>query len=112
MIRGGNIGAMDVELVVEQPTYSFDPVTNEQTVTWSTFTTLWGEKIKNPESDELFEGDQQVARTRSYFRVRWTEGLNEMMRVTRNGVAEYIKRIEEIDREKFLMLTTEKRDNA
>ncbi len=113
MIRGGNIGAMDTELLLEQEVKTRDAVTNEELVAWETVGTIWAEKIRNPVSDESFEGDQQVAKLRSFFRVRWAE-LNETMRVTRQDTDEvtYIKGIEEIDRRKFLILTTEKRDNV
>lgn len=113
MIRGGNIGAMDTELVIQYPTKTRDSVTNEQLEnTWTDFATVWGEKIKDPQSREKFEGDQAVSIQTYSFRIRYLSGLTEEMRVKRGTEINYINGIEELDRQKFLIVRTEKRDNG
>ncbi len=111
MIRGGNTGAMDTFLTIQQEVKSQDPLTNEQIVTWTDLGTCWAEKIVNPKSMEGFEGDQQVAKKNYFFRIRYREDLTEQMRVVRGTEINYIKGIQELDRKKFLIVTTEKRDN-
>ncbi len=111
MIRGGNIGTMDTFLTIQQPVKTSYPSNNEQIETWADLATCWAEKIVNPKSVEGFEGDQQVAKKKYYFRIRYRSDINEQMRVVRGTEINYIMGIEELDRKKFLILTTEKRDN-
>lgn len=113
MIKGGNIGAMDVELVIQSQTATYDAETNETIAgTWVDLATVWAEKLKDPDSMERFEGNQQVALKTYSFRIRYRSDVTELMRVKRGTEVTYIKGIEEADREKFLVLTTEKRDNG
>jgi len=111
MIRGGNIGRMDTQIIIESSIITREPVTGEQVHTWSTFATVWAEKMRMPISNEVIEADQQVARKVSKWKVR-SLAVTETMRVNRGGEISYISGIEEIDRNKFLVLTTEKRDNG
>lgn len=111
MIRGGNIGAMDVLLLIESPVKTYSTVTNEQIKSWASFGSAWAEKLIDPKSSEGFEGDQQVARKVYVFRIRYQAGITEEMRVVRGSEISYIRGIEEVDRQEFLLLTTEKRDN-
>ncbi len=112
MIRGGNIGQMDTFLTIQEPTETRDLVTNEVLITWDDFADVWAEKMRDPESEERIEASQQVARTKSVFRIRYLVGLTETMRMVRDGVYNYILGIEERDRKKFLIVTTERRDNV
>lgn len=117
MIRGTHIGRMDVFLTIQEPTRSRDATTSEEVLSWSNWKTTWAEKVSvqrtnGPFSKEIVEGEQIVAKKQSHFRIRYIDGLTEDMRVLRSGVAEYILGIEEQDRRKFLILTTESRDNG
>lgn len=116
MIRGTDIGKMDVLLTIQEPTETRHAVTSEVVTAWSTFVTAWAEKISDqktfgPQSKETIEGVQPVANLKSNFKVRYVSGITERMRVVRDTEYHYILGIEEIDRKKFLILKTEKRDN-
>lgn len=117
MIRGTDIGKMDVFLTIEEPTETRHATTSEVVTAWSTFGTAWAEKVSDqktfgPQSKEEFEAGQQVAKLRSNFKVRYQAGITEKMRLVRSSEYHYITGIEEIDRRKFLILKTEKRDNG
>ncbi len=112
MIRGGNIGAMDVYLTIQQEVKSRSATSSEELITWTDFGNCWAEKIRDPQSAEVFEADQQVAKKKYYFRIRYQEGITETMRLVRGEEINYISGIEELDRKKFLIITTEKRDNV
>lgn len=116
MIRGTDIGKMDVLLTIQEPTETRHATTSEVVTTWSTFVMAWAEKLSDqktmgPQSKESVEGEQKVANTKSNFKVRWVSGIHERMRVVRDSEYHYILGIEELDRKKFLILKTEKRDN-
>ena len=112
MIRGGDIGKMDVFLTIEEPTVTRDAETSEAVTAWSEFATVWAEKIRNPRSEEMIEASQQVEKAKSFFRIRWIDGLTAGMRMVRDEENNYILGIEELDRKKYLIVTTERRDNV
>lgn len=111
MIRGGNVGKMDTQVVIEQPIITRSSSTGEELSDWSTFATVWAEKLRMPSSSEQIESDQQVARTTVRYKMRYLDGVTETMRIN-DGSILYISGIERIDRMKFLIITAEKRDNA
>lgn len=117
MIRGGNIGAMDVYLTLQTPVKTYDSVTNEQLKdSWATVDTLWAEKLNPPPSHEKFEGNQTVDIGAYKFRIRYYPGITTQMRFMRtvDGDPEYnyITGIDEMDRSTFQIVTTERRDNS
>ena len=107
-----NIGRMDVHLIIEQATFANDATTNEPVATWATFATVWAERLRNTVSDEVFEQDQQVAKTKTKLRIRWMTGITEKMRINIGGDYHYINSIEEWGRKSYLIISTEKRDNV
>jgi head-tail adaptor len=110
MIRGTDIGKMDVFLTIQEPTETRHATTSEVVTAWSDFSNAWAEKV----SDQKTFGPQSkesVAKLRSNFKIRYQSGITEKMRLVRSGEYHYITGIEEIDRRKFLILRTEKRDN-
>lgn len=116
MIRGTDIGKMDVFLTIQEPTETRHATTSEVVTAWSTFSQAWAEKVSDqktygPMSKEEIEGGQPVAKLRSNFKIRYQDGITERMRVVRDSEYHYITGIEEIDRKKFLILRTEQRDN-
>lgn len=111
MIRGGNIGRMDTQLLIESATVTRDSVTGEELSTWATFATVWAEKLRQPASSEQIEADQQVAKKTARWKIRHLDGVLDTMRINRSSEISYISGIEEVDRKKFLILTVEKRDN-
>jgi len=113
MIRGGNIGAMDVLLTIQQPVKTYDSLTNEQLKdSWATYTTVWAERMFPPVSGEKFEGDQPVNIGTYKFRMRYIAGVTTQMRLKRGTEYNYITKIDEGDRSTFLLVTTERRENA
>jgi SPP1 family predicted phage head-tail adaptor len=112
MMVSANIGRMDLQVIIESSTETRDSQSNEIIYTWSTFATVWAERLRNTISDELFEADQQVAKTKYRLRIRWMAGINETMRLNIGGEYNYISGIEEWGRKSYLILTTERRDNT
>ena len=112
MIVAANVGRMDLQVIIEQPTVTRDGETNEPVTTWSTLYTVWSERLRNTMSDESMEADQQVAKKKYKLRIRWQSGITEKMRVNIGGEYNYISGIEEWGRKSYLILTTEKRDNV
>ncbi len=112
MIRGGDIGKMDMLFTIQMPVLTYDSVTNEQLKSWTDVGTLWGEDLKYTASKESFEADQQVSILKYYIKVRYQSLITTTMRLVRNGEYNYIMAIEFVDRDKFMILTTEKRDNV
>lgn len=110
-ITGGSIGTMDQEIIVQTPVKVYNAVTNEQTKTWGTFATIWGQKLIPPAAREKFEGDQAVDLTTYRFRIRYLEGLTAQMRFVVGTEINYITGIDANDRNRFLIVTTEYRDN-
>lgn len=111
MIRGGHVGRMDTQIIIEQPTVVANSVTNEQNITWSTYATVWAEKLRMPASTEQVEADQVVANKTARYKIRHTDGVLETFRINRDGEVMYISGIEEVDRKCFLILTVQRRDN-
>lgn len=104
------IGDFDILVVIEQASQTKDSVTGEAVSTWTTFASVWANRMKV--STESFEASQQVTNRSSKWGIRWISGVTEQMRVNDHGVYHYIKGIEEQDRKKILVLTTEERDNG
>lgn len=110
-LQGIHFGQFDVRVKIEQPTETIDPVTGERKITaWTEFARLWAKRMS--ESSERFEADQAVALTGSGYIVRHYDGITELMRVNDDDEYHYIKGIEKVDRKRFLVLKTEKRDNG
>jgi len=107
-----SIGRMDLQVIIEQATFTNDATTNEPAATWTTLATVWAERLRNTVSDESFEQDQQVAKKKYKLRIRWIAGINEKMRINIGGELNYITGVEEWGRKSYLIITTEKRDNV
>src|SRR6187551_1630483 len=109
-IKGIEIADFDVKFVIEEPVYSVDSLTNEQSISsWSTFTSIWG-KIDDVTADR-FEADQQVAVGDSMITTRWFSGANETMRIKDGSTYHYIKGIKTVDRNVTIQFRTERRNN-
>lgn len=111
MIKGGNIGAMDTLYTVQYPVITYNALTNEQIKGWAGTTTVWAEDLRNETSKETYEADQQVALDGLKLRIRYLSTLSEVMRLVRDTEIWYITGIEKVQREKFMIITAEKRDN-
>ena len=109
-LNGINIADLDKKFLIEEPTFTRNATTNEQTKTWSTFATVWGKWVNN--SNEKFEAGQSVAVNDSKILIRYLSGLNEQMRINDNSTYYYIKGIDEMDRHVTQLVRTEKLDNV
>lgn len=109
-LKGIDIAELDKKVIIEQPTYSNDSLTNEQIDSWSTFATVWAKC--DDVTNEKFEADQEVAVGDSQWMIRWVSGLTEKMRINDGGVYHYIKGIKTTDRNVTIQFRTEKRDNV
>jgi len=103
------IGDFDRMVFIEQPTKTRDSVSGQETVSaWTEFKRVWANRMQD--SKESFEVQKQVANDIGKFAIRYTAGITEEMRVNDKGEYHYILGIKTVDRNSFLVLTTEKRD--
>ncbi len=112
MIKGGNIGAMDTLYTVQYPVITYNSLTNEQIKGWAGTSTIWAEELVDEISKEKFEADQQVALDILTLRIRYLSTLSEVMRLVRGTDIFYITGIKRVERQKFMIVSAEKRDNA
>ena len=110
-INGSHVGSFDQELTIQSPVKGYDSVTNEETLTWATWATVWGHKLIPPVAKEKFEGDQAVDVTAYKFMIRYVSGVTAQMRLLNGTEINYITGIDSIDRNRTLIVTTEYRDN-
>lgn len=77
---------------------------------WTLLAETWAE-VRFPVTgqDELYMADQQTARTRADFYIRWRSGLTEKIKVRYDAQDYDILTITEEGRRNFLLLKTEKR---
>lgn len=109
-LNGINIADLDKKFTIEEPTFSKNSITNEQTTTWSEFAKVWGKWVTD--SNEKFEADQSVAINDGKILIRYLSGLTETMRINDNSTYHYIKGISEMDRKVTMLVRTEKRNNV
>lgn len=109
-LKGIDIAELDKKVIIEEPTYSVDSLTNEKKkASWSTFATVWASH--DDVTLDKFEADQQVALGDSMWMIRWLSGVTENMRINDGGTYHYIKGLKTTDRNVTIAIRTEKRDN-
>lgn len=101
-----NIGRLDRKITIEERTPSAN-TTGEVEFTWSTYTTLWAE-VMPVRGNDRFEQMRNTNTTVKRFKVRYTSGLDESMRVVYNSQNYDILEIAELDRE-GLIITAERK---
>ena len=116
MLRGNNIGAMDVRLVIQKNTPTVNATTNEREAGWSDLTTVWAERLTKG-GKEGFEADQEVAINREHFRFRHTSlvsSIDATHRVHEKDTTDYfyVTVVEKQKRQDWIMIQAEKRDNG
>lgn len=104
------IGAMDTQVLIEQPTYSTS-TSGQKIPTWSTLVTVWAEQVEK-NAGENYEANQLVASKQKLFKIRHYSGITEKMRINLDGEYYYINGIARDGRQRFLLLTAEKKDNG
>lgn len=100
-------GNLDRRIVIQTGT---ETVTGngERTTSWATFHTCWA-GMEYGTGSEKYEGDQLSALNQTRFKVRYKSGINEKMRISYDSSYYDIMHIEEVDRERYLILTAEKK---
>ena len=107
-LNGIWIGDFDRKITIEEPTYTVDSVSSQRKITgWTTVCTAWAARVQ--ESKEMFEVQQQLANNSGEWMIRYNSLITEVMRVNDHGVYHDIKGIRIVDRNNFLVLTTERR---
>lgn len=103
------IGDLDRLLVIESPTTTTDSTSSQRKITgWTEFKKVWGKRDQSSKED--FEVAKQVANNSGKWFTRFISGVDETMRVNDKGEYHYILGIQRVDRDSYLVLTTEKRD--
>lgn len=102
------IGDLDRRITIQQATTASD-VFGEQVETWSTYRKVWA-KLSYESGNEFFEADQKTAVRTVKFTVRYDSSITEVMRISYNSAYYDIRSIEEVGRNRYLVLKTEKRD--
>ena len=102
------IGNLDRRITVQTSTTSTDAV-GQPIETWATYRKAWA-MLTYDRGDEYFEADQKTAVRIVKFIIRYDSGVTEKMRICYGSGLYDIRAIEEIGRQKYLVLKTEKRD--
>lgn len=119
MLRGVNIGLMDVRVRIQAPVTSRNSI-NEEVNSFNTLATCFVERLRKP-GNERFEGRQQVAISLAEYRGRNSALANvtPKCRLTEDyALADnaarwyYITDVQHYRREGYTILTAELRDNG
>lgn len=103
------LGDLDRRVRIEQYTEVVD-IYGQRTPVWSTLATVWA-KVAYDSGEEKIEGNEKVAVRHTKFFIRYL-GVTEKMRVVYDSSYYDIRSIEEIGRERYLVLRCLKRDST
>ena len=111
MLKGRNIGRMDVLLTIEQPTQTRNSI-NEDVTSWSTFTQVYAERVWG-KAGEKFEGKQETDIDNVTFSARYNSGITTLMRLFQESENSrfYITNIRSSRREGITIIDAIRRDN-
>jgi len=103
------VGSMCEKIAIQQVRTSRD-VNGAEVVVWEDLMNVWA-KVEEyfGGSDEKFLGDQQMIQRRTRFTIRYTDALNEKMRIVFQDDIYDINVIKEIGRRQYLEVQTELR---
>jgi len=104
-------GDLDRRIVIQNNTQS-QLGNGEPVDSWSTFVTLWATAefgLKKAEGED-YEAGQLTASNTVGFKVRYYPGITEQMRISYDSTYYNITHIEEVGRERFLILKATKVD--
>ena len=104
------LGDLDRRVRIEQCTWVTDSV-GQRVAVWSTLATVWA-KVAYESGGERYEADQKVAERIVKFIVRYNSSLNETMRVVYDGSVYDILAIEDVDRERYQVLRSIRKDRS
>ena len=102
------LGNLDRRIIIQQYSESADSF-GERDKTWTTYSTVWAEKIDGSGSEKDVN-NQIVAEQSIDFRIRYDSGVTEEMRINYDSKHYNIESISEEGRERFLLLKTYKVD--
>jgi SPP1 family predicted phage head-tail adaptor len=111
MLRGINLGQMDVLITIVRVTTTKNSVTNEPEEAYTDLDTVYAKRL-GPVSKEQYEANQLVAVGTSRFMIRRRDDINETMIVVDGTNSYRISGIEDFGRQGYQILTVVKRDNA
>jgi head-tail adaptor len=110
MITAIRVGEMRKYLSVKTVIKTNEPITNAEVLTLEFLKYKWAKRI-GPSSNELYEADQQAAKSQVRYFGRLDRTITEEMVIT-DGTTDYnIKGIEFFDDDSSMVITCEKRDN-
>lgn len=112
MLKGRNIGRMDVLLTIEQLTLTRNSI-NEDELSWNTYTQLFAERIWS-RAGEKFEGSQEVDVDGVQFKARYNSGIDNTMRLKQSTESTYfyITNVLSTIEENISIIYAIRRDNA
>ena len=104
------LGDLDRRVRIEQCTWVTDSV-GQRVAVWSTLAIVWA-KVAYESGGERYEADQKIAERVVKFIVRYNSSLNETMRVVYDGSVYDILAIEDVDRERYQVLRSIRKDRS
>ena len=108
-----NIGRMDRNIVIQQPTYTVSDDTNDKPVSaWTTYKTIWASWV-NKQSQEVFESGQMVAKETYEWKFRHYDApdVKMGMRILYDSKYYYFVGLKELGRKEAWLATSINRDN-
>jgi head-tail adaptor len=111
MLKGRNIGRMDVLLTIEQPTKTRNSI-NEDELTWTTLGRFFAERTWNT-GGEKFEGKQETNMDNVTFNARYNSSIDTTMRLFQENENTYfyINNVRSSRREGLTIINAVRRDN-
>lgn len=100
-------GNLDREIEIQIPQESVGS-NGERTYGWSEYVTLWAGLGYGP-GDEKYEASQLTASNTIDFKIRYYTGITTDMRISYGNAYYDIRHIEEVDRQRYLILKAEKK---
>jgi len=112
MLKGRNIGRMDILLTIEQPVQTRNSI-NEDETSWTVLTQLFAERVWS-RAGEKFEGDQEVGIDGVQFNARYNPNIDNTMRLKQatESTYFYITNVLSTIEENISTIYAIRRDNA
>ena len=102
------IGDLDRRITIQQSTTTTNNY-GEKVDSWATYRKVWG-MLSYERGDEQFEAKQKTAVRVVKWTVRYDSSITEKMRISWDSGIYDIRSIEQISREKYLVLKCERKD--
>jgi len=102
------IGDLDRRITIQQSTTTTNDY-GEKVDGWATYRKVWA-MLSFVRGDEQFEAEQKTAVRVVKFFVRYDSSITEKMRISWDSKIYDIRSIEQVSREKYLVLKCERKD--